>query len=73
MKKTYEAPDIHCHSCAGLIKETLEEEVPGVGVSVDVGAKHVTVEYPDGASEDAVMRQLADLGYPATEVGGASH
>ncbi|MBM3463359.1 MAG: heavy-metal-associated domain-containing protein [Armatimonadetes bacterium] len=65
MKKTYETPAIHCHSCASLIRETLEEDVEGVrSVSVDVPAKRVTVE-ADDAAEARVLKALADLGYPA--------
>jgi copper chaperone CopZ len=65
MKKTYTTPEIHCHSCAGLIKDTLDG-VSGVGdVSVDVGAKTVTVDYTDETAEPKVIEMLGEEGYSA--------
>jgi copper chaperone CopZ len=63
MKKTYSAPEIHCNSCAGLIKDVLSE-VPGLaGADVDVTAKTVTIDFADPAAEAAAMKGLAAEGY----------
>lgn len=68
MKKTYATPDIHCHSCAGLIGDTLGE-VSGVSsVSVDVKAKTVTVDYAEPSAEETVLQRLSEEGYPSTAV-----
>lgn len=67
MVKTYNAPEIHCKSCAGLIREALDD-VPGVkSVDVDVVAKTVTVGYEAADSAEAeVLRRLEVEGYHAT-------
>lgn len=66
MKKTYSAPTIHCHSCAGLITETLEEVAGVVGVAVDLAAKTVTVAYSDPTAEAKVLAALEEEGFKAT-------
>lgn len=66
VQKTYSAPSIRCHSCAGLIGDTLDE-VEGVStVSVDVKAKTVTVDYVDPAVETKVLALLAEEGFKVT-------
>lgn len=73
MKRNYRAPEIHCHSCAGLIRETLDG-VPGVSdVQVDVAQKTITVEYaepePSQANpEQKVLQLLEEEGYTAQAV-----
>lgn len=64
MRKTYDTPQIHCHSCAALIRETLEE-VPGLGpVEVAVASKRVTVDYGEApAAELKVLELLEEIGY----------
>jgi copper chaperone CopZ len=67
MKRTYSTPEIHCHSCAGLIQDTLDG-VPGVAaVKVDVPAKTVTIDYSDDAveTEQKVVDLLKEEGYSA--------
>ncbi|NDD28316.1 MAG: heavy-metal-associated domain-containing protein [Proteobacteria bacterium] len=66
MNRSYSAPTIHCHSCAGLIKETLEDTPAVRSVAVDVAAKTVTIEYVSADGEPEVLRLLEAEGYPVT-------
>lgn len=68
MKKTYSAPAIRCHSCAGLITDTLDEVAGVASVAVDVAAKTVTVEYGDPTAEAKVLAALDEEGFKATAI-----
>lgn len=68
MKKTYSTPAIRCHSCAGLITDTLDEVAGVAGATVDVAAKTVTVEYADPSAEPNVLRALDEEGFKATSI-----
>lgn len=62
-------PDISCGHCEKTIAEALTP-LPGVsGVSVDIPAKKVTVEYdPSTASVDRFKEVLAEEEYPVASV-----
>ncbi len=64
MEFNYAVPKIKCEGCAGIIREALSA-VPGVEkVVVNVAEKVVTVVGTDVLA-DAVLKALADCGFPA--------
>ncbi len=64
MEFNYAVPKIKCEGCAGIIREALAA-VPGVEkVVVNVAEKVVTVVGTDVLA-DAVLKALADCGFPA--------
>ncbi len=68
MIRTYRTPEIHCHSCAGLIQETLEEVKDIRSVTVDVTHKTVTIDFADGSGEERAIELLAHEGYSTQPV-----
>jgi len=65
MEQTFKAPDIECGGCAASIRKALTGADGIEDVSVDVGAKTVTVVF-DGTKTSAriVAEALTDIGFP---------
>ena len=67
MQNTYEAicPAIECEGCADSIRRSLGRLAGVQLVKVDVGAKHVKVEFnPAEVNEEALKARLEAAGFP---------
>jgi copper chaperone CopZ len=60
-KITYLVPDIACQKCAATIATSLSESYDDV--SIDVGAKSVTVEL-EPSQEAAFKSEMDEIGFP---------
>lgn len=62
---TGRCPAIECEGCAHAIKNALAKVAGVQRVTVEVDAKHMSVQYdPSQTSEAAVRDRLAQIGFP---------
>ncbi len=64
MRYAFAVPTMSCGHCKARIEKALAGAGFATGVSVDLGAKTVSVETDSSAA--AVATVIADAGYPAT-------
>jgi copper chaperone len=67
MKTSLKAPDIGCDHCANKIKKELAKLKGVTNVQVDVPTKLVTFEYDNPQTLNQAKKQLAEIGYAASE------
>ena len=64
MSDTYTVLGMTCGGCSGAVSKAIEDAAPGATVTVDLGAKTITVT---GAGEDDVKQAVTNAGF---EFGG---
>ncbi len=65
---TLKAPNIHCGHCVHTIQSEVSE-LPGVqSVVADQNTKLVTIAYDDPATQDAIEKLMAEIGYPVEKL-----
>ena len=63
-KITYSIPSISCNHCVKTIEFEINE-VPGVEeVKADVETKTAEITYKEPATEERIVRALAEINYP---------
>src|SRR5262245_48062067 len=73
MQSHFHVPGITCQGCAKTIDAAVGA-LPGVSrVSIDVPAKHVTVEHGGDVARETLEGALAHAGYPAADAANAAH
>lgn len=60
-------PDMSCGHCKAAVEGAIATVAPEARVSVDLASRTATVDGP--APAEAVLKALADEGYPATVAG----
>jgi len=65
MNKTYLIPNIHCQHCVHTVKMELEEIAGVEKVDVDLNTKKASVRMTSPEVEQAVLKTLQEIGYPA--------
>lgn len=68
MTRTYSVPGISCGHCKSAIEGEVGKLDDVSSVTVDIGAKTVTVE--GDASDEAIAAAIDDAGYEVAGVGG---
>lgn len=64
---TFNIPSISCNHCVKTIEFELKE-VPGVEeVKADAETKTAEITYTDPASEDQIIKVLAEINYPVVK------
>ena len=64
---TFNIPSISCNHCVKTIEFELKE-VPGVEeVKADAETKTAKITYTDPASEDQIIKVLAEINYPVVK------
>ncbi|MCX8998476.1 heavy-metal-associated domain-containing protein [Rhizobiaceae bacterium BDR2-2] len=56
MTAIFTVPDMTCGHCEKTLRGALEKELPGAAVSIDLGARRVSVE-GDAAKAEAAIRE----------------
>jgi len=65
---TVKAPAISCGHCVHTIQSEVSE-LPGVqSVVADQNTKLVTIAYDDPATQDAIEKLMAEIGYPVEKL-----
>jgi copper chaperone len=62
---TYSVPNINCMHCVHTIKSELSEIAGVTSVEADAATKKVTVQFSDPATEEELVKTLAEINYPA--------
>lgn len=62
----YHVPDMSCGHCKASIESAIATLDPGAAVDIDLDAK--TVEVTTAKAPDAVVKKLAEIGFPARPV-----
>jgi copper chaperone len=57
----FDIPAISCGHCARAVTEAVHEIDPQAEVTVDIAAKHVSVQ--TGATREALVQALGEAGY----------
>lgn len=60
-------PDMSCGHCKAVVERTIAAQDAGAKVAVDLEAHTAVVE--SAAAPEAILKALADQGYPATVAG----
>lgn len=68
MKAELHIQGMHCDSCAGLIKDALEETAGVHGAEVNYGGKTAVVNFDENVvQQKTLIKKIQDIGYNATE------
>lgn len=69
-RTTLQVQGVSCGSCLSAIREELSKKPGMVALAADLEQGLVRIDHRPPLHEEAIVRVLADLGYPARPVGG---
>jgi len=63
----YSVPNINCMHCAHTIKTELSEISGVISVEADVATKSVEIQISEPATEEEIIKVLAEINYPVKQ------
>ena len=60
----YSVPNINCMHCVNTIKTELSDINGVISVEADVAAKSVEIQLSEPATEEEIVKVLAEINYP---------
>ena len=67
MKKSFQALNIKCNSCATTVKNRLSKTFGEIEIDLEKMPRVVTLEIKDSDSEKVFRKEMINLGYPLAD------